>query len=168
MIRSREPALVRQETTMPVKPIPDGHTAITPYLVAKGAAKAIDFYKKAFGAVEDFRMQGEDGKIGHAELTFGGARIMLADEYPPHGAFAPEGGRHSVAILLYVPDVDATFARAVALGAVQCRAVADQFYGDRSGVLKDPFGHCWIVATHKEDLTSDEMQRRAASAQPKG
>jgi PhnB protein len=149
---------------MPVKPIPVGYTSITPYLVMKGAAQAIEFYKKAFGAVEVGRMAGPDGKIGHADIMIGNAHVMLADEQPQVGAVAPAPNAHSTSIHLYVEDVDAVFARALALGAKACRPVSDQFYGDRSGVLTDPFGHVWGIATHKEDLTLEEIGRRAQAA----
>jgi PhnB protein len=152
---------------MPVKPIPDGYHSVTPYLIVKGAARAIDFYKKAFDAREIFRMEGPDGKVGHAEIQIGDSRVMLADEHPEVGAVAPAPGGHPVSFLLYVDDVDQWFPRALAAGAKQLRAVTDQFYGDRTGMLTDPFGHTWSIATHKEDLSPDELQRRAAAAHGK-
>jgi PhnB protein len=153
---------------MPVKPIPDGYHSVTPYLIVKGAAQAIDFYEAAFGATEVYRMAGPGGKVGHAEIMIGSSRVMLADEHPERGAVAPARGvPRSVTYLLYVPDVDARFAKAISLGATQVRPPADQFYGDRTGVLEDPFGHVWVLATHQEDLTSDELERRAQALQQK-
>ena len=146
---------------MPVKPIPDGYHTITPYLIVQGAAAAIDFYKKAFGATELMRMPMPGGKIGHAEIQIGNSRLMMADEFPEMGAKAPPAfGGSPVGLMVYVEDVDAVFNRAVAAGAKVKKAVADQFYGDRSGQLTDPFGHEWTVATHKEDLTMEEIARR--------
>ncbi len=146
---------------MAVKPIPDGYHSITPYLIIKGAAKAIDFYKKAFGAVELFRMAGPDGKIGHAEMKFGDSPIMLADEHPEMGALSPQTvGGSSVGMMFYVEDVDTRFNQAVAAGAKVERPVKDQFYGDRSGTLVDPFGHKWTIGTHKEDVPPAELNKR--------
>ncbi len=146
---------------MSVKPIPDGYTAVTPYLYIKGAAQALDFYKKAFDAVELFRMADPAGRIGHAEIQIGNARIMLADEHPEMGALGPASlGGATSAILLYVENVDARFARAVAAGGTVMRPLTDQFYGDRSGSLKDPFGHQWTIATHVEDVSPEEIERR--------
>jgi len=151
------------------KPIPDGYHAVTPYLIVKGAARAIEFYEVAFGARELFRMPQPDGRVGHAELQIGDSRLMLADEHPEIGARSPQSiGGSPVTIHLYVPDVDATVARAVAAGARLDRPVADQFYGDRNGGLTDPFGHVWFVATHKEDVAPDELERRAAAQQHGG
>jgi PhnB protein len=151
-----------------VKPIPEGYHSVTPYLIVKGAAQAIAFYEQAFGAQELYRMPGPDGRVGHAELRIGDSRIMLADEHPEVGALSPGSvGGSPVTIHLYVEDVDATFARATAAGARTTRPVADQFYGDRLGILTDPFGHVWSVATHREDVSEDEMRRRAEQhAQP--
>jgi PhnB protein len=146
---------------MPVKPIPEGFHAVTPYLIVKGGAQAIEFYKKAFGATELFRMPAPGGKIGHADLRIGNSPIMLADEHPEIGAVAPPAGVHSVSFLIYVEDVDRMFAKALAAGGKQMRPVQDQFYGDRSGTLVDPFGHQWTIATHKEDLSPEEIGRRA-------
>ncbi|HEX5271195.1 MAG TPA: VOC family protein [Gemmataceae bacterium] len=146
---------------MAVNPIPDGYHAVTPYLIVKGAAQAIEFYKKAFGAVELFRFPGPDGRVGHAEIQLGDSRVMLADEHPQMGAVSPQTvGGTPVGLCLYVADVDAVAKQAVAAGAEVVRPVQDQFYGDRSGTFADPFGHKWTVATHKEDVTPQEMQRR--------
>jgi PhnB protein len=146
-----------------VKPIPDGYHSVTPYLIIKGAGNAIDFYKKAFGATELFRMDHE-GKVGHAEIKIGDSPIMLADESPEMGNKSPTTlGGTPVSIMIYVEDVDTIFKRAIAAGGEQQKAVQDQFYGDRSGTLKDPFGHVWHVATHKEDVSPDEMEKRMAA-----
>ena len=146
---------------MAVKPIPDGYHSVTPYLIVQGAAAAIDFYKKVFGAKELFRVPGPGGKVGHAELQIGDSRIMLADEHPEMDAKAPGSfGGSPVGLMLYVEDVDARFNRAVAAGAKVKKPLADQFYGDRSGTLTDPFGHQWTIATHKEDVSPEEMDRR--------
>ena len=146
------------------KPIPDGYHTATPYLIVSGAARAIEFYKQAFGATEMMRMAAPDGKVGHAEIKIGDSPIMLADEHPEMGARSPQSiGGSSVSILLYFEDVDAVFNRAVVAGAKVLRPVQDQFYGDRSGIIADPFGHTWTVATHKEDLSPEEIQRRAAA-----
>jgi PhnB protein len=145
-----------------VKKIPDGYTSVTPYLTIQGAAKAIDFYKKAFGAEELMRMNMPDGKTAHAEVSIGGSVVMLHDEAPDWKAFSPTTvGDTSVSIMLYVDDVDAVVKRAVDAGATLTMEVANQFYGDRSGGIKDPFGHKWHIATHVEDVPPDEMQRRA-------
>ena len=149
---------------MAVKPIPDNYPRITPYLCIDGAAEAIDFYKKAFGATERMRMAAPGGKVGHAEIEISGALIMLADEFPEMDFRSPRSyGGSPVVIHMYVEDVDAFCERAVAAGATLLKPVADQFYGDRSGQLRDPFGHLWSVATHKEDLSAEEMQKRAAA-----
>ena len=146
------------------KPIPEGYHAVTPYLIVKHGANAIEFYVRTFGAVERERMQDPSGKIRHAEITIGDSRVMLADEHPEVGALAPETvGGSPVGLHLYVGDVDAVVAKAVAAGATLTRPVADQFYGDRVGGITDPFGHRWSIATHKEDLTMDEIRRRAAA-----
>jgi PhnB protein len=151
-----------------VKPIPEGYHSVTPYLVVKGAAKAIDFYKKAFGAKELFRMEGPGGTVAHAELEIGDSRIMLADESPQMGYTGPEpGSRPSVGLMIYVNDVDKTAAQAIAAGIKTEREVQDQFYGDRSGNFVDPFGHRWTIATHKEDVSKEEMDRRMASMMAK-
>ena len=150
----------------PVKPIPDGYHAITPYLIISGAAAAIDFYKQAFGATEVLRMPDPSGqKIGHAELKIGDASFMLADEYPDMGHRSPATlGGTPVSMLVYVENVDQVVAQALAAGAKELRPVADQFYGDRVGMVADPFGHVWSIATHVEDVPSDELLLRAAAA----
>jgi len=147
---------------MAVKTIPDGYHSVTPYLIVTGAAEAIDYYKEAFGATELLRMPAPGGKIGHAEIKIGDSPIMLADEFPEMGYKSPRTLSGSpVSIMIYVADVDTVFDRAVTAGGKVQRPVKDQFYGDRSGTLEDPFGHVWHVATHKEDVSADEMERRA-------
>jgi PhnB protein len=147
--------------------IPKGYNSVTPYLIIKGAARAIDYYKDVFGAKEVMRMGAPNGRIGHAELEIGGSRIMMADEFPEMGHRSPENiGASPVSILLYVEDVDATVAKAVASGAKILKPVADQFYGDRMGFIQDPFGHLWGVATHVEDLSQQELEERAKKATP--
>lgn len=150
---------------MPVKPIPDGYHSLTPYLAVKQAADAIEFYRRAFGAKERMRVAAPDGKVGHAELEIGDSVIMLADEYPDMDFRSPDSsGGASVTLHLYVRDVDASFRKATEAGAKPLRQVKDQFYGDRSGTVRDPFGHVWHIATHKEDLSPDEITRRAETA----
>jgi PhnB protein len=155
---------------MAVRPVPDGYHTVTPYLIMRDAAKAIDFYKAAFGAVELFRMADPSGKVMHAEIRIGDSVIMLADEHPEFQAVGPQTlGGTSVGILLYVPDVDARFRQAIAAGGREERPLKDQFYGDRSGTLVDPFGHKWTIATHTEDVSPDEMNRRVeAMMKPPG
>ncbi len=149
----------------PVKPIPDGYAALTPYLIVNGAARAIEFYHQVFGAIEVFRLADPAGKVGHAELLINDSRIMLADEFPEMGARGPGSiGGSPVQMMLYVNDVDATVTKAVDAGSTLVRPIKDQFYGDRSGSLEDPFGHHWTIATHIEDVSPDEMARRAAAA----
>jgi uncharacterized glyoxalase superfamily protein PhnB len=150
-----------------VNPIPDGHHTITPHLVVKGASAAIEFYKRAFGAEELCRMPfpGPDGqvKLGHAALQIGDSRLMLADEFPEHGGLGPIG--HSpVTMHLYVTDADAAFDRAVEAGATVRMPLANMFWGDRYGLVVDPFGHSWAIAQHLEDLTIEQMQERSAAA----
>lgn len=150
---------------MAVKPIPDGYHTVTPYLIIKGAAGALDFYKQAFGATELFRMEAPGGRIGHAEIRIGDSPIMLADEHPEIGALSPQSrGGTSVSILLYVEDADKLTEQAVAAGATVLRPIQNQFYGDRSASLADPFGHQWHIATHVEDVSVDEMRKRAEAA----
>ncbi len=147
-----------------MKPIPDGYPVITPYLFIKGAAQALEFYKQAFGAVERLRLDGPNGSIGHAEIEIGTGVIMLADEHPGMRALSPATiGGTPVMLHVYVPDVDATFQRAVAAGATVLQPVENKFYGDRSGSLQDPFGHQWAIATHVEDVSPEETARRAAA-----
>jgi PhnB protein len=147
------------------KPIPEGYHSATPYLIVKGAAEAIDFYKRAFGATESFRMANPNGGIAHAEIKIGDSVIMLADEHPNMGYRGPRSlGGSAVSIMLYVADVDGTFDRALESGAKAQRPVANQFYGDRSGTLEDPFGHIWTISTHVEDVAPEEMKRRAEAA----
>ena len=146
---------------MTATPVPAGHHTVTPYLAARNAIKALEFYKNAFGATEVYKLIMPDGRLGHAEFRIGDSLIMLSDEFPEYGGKSPETlGGSPVCIHLYVPDVDDFCKRAVAAGAKQPKPVMDQFYGDRSGQLEDPFGHLWWVATHKEDVSHDEMQRR--------
>ena len=148
-----------------VNPIPEGYHSVTPYLIVKGAADAIEFYKKAFGATELFRMGQPDGRIGHAEIKIGDSAIMLADEFPELGHKSPQTlGGSPVSLLIYVEDVDTVFAQAIATGGVEDRPVEDKFYGDRGGSLVDPFGHIWHIATHIEDLSPEQMQERATAA----
>ena len=150
--------------TMNVKPIPEGYHSVTPYLIVSGASDAIAFYKKALGAQEVMRLADPGGKVHHAEIKIGDSRIMLADEHPELQALSPKTvGGSPVSIHLYVEDVDAAVERAVAAGAKLVRPVADQFYGDRVGGIEDPFGYRWFIATRKEDLTMDEIRRRAAA-----
>lgn len=144
--------------------IPLGFRAVTPYLIIRDAARAIEFYHKAFGAREILRMPTPDGKIMHAEIEIDGSRLMLADENPEFLARSPVAyGGTPVTMCLYVADCDGVFTRAVALGGKVVRPLQDQFYGDRSGTLTDPFGHVWTVATHKEDLSLEEVEKRAAA-----
>jgi len=148
-----------------VKPIPEGYHSVTPYLIIKGAAEAIEYYKKSFGATELFRMPAPDGKIGHAEIKIGDSPIMLADEHPNLGHVGPQTlGGTSVGIMIYVDDVDTMFKKAISGGGQEIKPLQDQFYGDRSGTLKDPFGHMWTVATHVEDVAPEEMEKRMAAA----
>jgi PhnB protein len=150
-----------------VKPIPDGYPQVTPYLYVDGANEAIEFYSKVFGAQERMRLDGPDGKIGHAEVQLGEGLIMLADRNPDMGIRDPkEIGGTPVTISVYVEDVDSVFGAAIEAGATELRAVEDQFYGDRSGQFEDPFGHRWSIATHVEDVPPDEMAKRAAEMAP--
>jgi PhnB protein len=144
-----------------VKAIPDGFRAAVPYLRVKGAVEALAFYQKAFGAVETMRLLMPDGAIGHAEFKINDAVVMLSEEFPDMGIVGPATlGNTSVGIALYVENVDAAFAKAVSAGATVAQPLTDQFYGDRSGQLRDPFGHSWTLATHIEDMSNEEMQKR--------
>ena len=148
-----------------VKPIPEGYHSITPYLFVRSAASAIDFYKNAFGATEIVRMVGSNGKIMHAELRIGDSIVMLADENPQTGVMSPQTvGGFSSGLHIYVENVDAIIQKAIESGAKLLRPIKDQFYGDRSGSLLDPFGHMWSVATHVEDVSPEEMKKRMTAA----
>jgi len=150
-----------------VKPIPEGMHSLTPHIVCDGAAEAIEFYKKAFNAREEGRMPGPDGKLIHAMVRIGDSALMLVDEMPQHGALGPKSLKGSpVTIHLYVEDVDATVAQAVKAGAKVTMPIADMFWGDRYGQLEDPFGHHWSVATHKRDLSSEEIREGMKSMIP--
>ena len=152
-----------------VRPIPEGYGTVTPSLIVNGAARAIEFYKQAFGATETFRMERPDGRVGHAEIKIGDSHVMLADEHPEMGARGPQAiGGSPISLVLYVEDVDATVNRAVEAGAKLTRPVANQFYGDRTGGVEDPFGHAWYVATHVEDVAPEEMRKRAAATHQGG
>ena len=145
-----------------VTPVPEGFSAVTPHLVVAGAADAIEFYTKAFGAEEKSRMPGPKGKLMYAEIEIAGARVMLADEFPEFGSTGPQSGSTSpVTIHLYVDDADAVFARAVEAGAKVTMPIEDMFWGDRYGKIEDPFGHSWAIATRKEDLSDQEIMSRA-------
>lgn len=148
-----------------VNPIPKGYHTLTPYLIFKDAAGAIEFYKKAFGAKELIRMPKPDGKIGHAEMQIGDSRFMMADEAPEMGARSPQTiGGSPISLYLYVKDVDKVFHQAVAAGAKVVQPLVDKFYGDRNGGVTDPFGYAWYIATHKEAVAPKEMKKRAAVA----
>jgi PhnB protein len=147
-----------------VQPIPSGYSGVTPYLIIRGAKGALDFYKKAFSAVELMRFPGPGGTIGHAEIKIGEGIVMLADEMPDTPYRSPEAfGGTPVSLMFYVADVDRRFAQAVSAGATVQREVKDQFYGDRSGTLIDPFGHIWTIATHTEDVSPEQVKRRMAA-----
>jgi PhnB protein len=148
-----------------VRPVPEGYHSVTPYLAVDGAAEAIEFYKKAFGASEVMRMAAPGGKVGHGEIEIRGSRIMVADEYPDMGFRSPKAyGGTPVTLHLYVENVDAVARQAVAAGAKELRPVKDQFYGDRSGTFEDPYGHVWHISTHREDMPAEELRRRADEA----
>jgi len=151
-----------------VKPIPDGYHSLTPYLIIDGATEALEFYKKAFGATELFRME-HQGKIGHAEMKIGDSPFMLADEQPGMPWKGPKAlGGTPVSLMIYVDDVDTIYKQAIGAGGVEVKPVQDQFYGDRSGTLTDPFGHVWTVATHKEDVSPEEIDKRLAAMAASG
>ena len=148
-----------------VNPIPDGYPRLTPYLIVDGAAGAIEFYSSVLGARERMRMDGPEGKVGHAELELGDSLIMLADEHAEMNALGPRAvGGSPVSLHVYVEDADAVFQRALDAGAKEVRPLEDKFYGDRLGSFEDPFGHQWHVSSHVEDVPADEMERRAAAA----
>jgi PhnB protein len=149
-----------------VKPIPEGYHSLTPYLIIDGAAEAMEFYKKAFGAVELFRMEHE-GKVGHAEMKVGDSPFMLGDENPLYKGPKALGGT-PVSLMIYVDDVDTIYPQAIAAGGIEVKPLQDQFYGDRSGTLTDPFGHVWTIATHKEDVTPEEIEKRLAAMHSHG
>ena len=154
---------------MAVTPIPPDYAGVTSYLIVRGAAKAIDFYKRAFGATELFRMPMPGDRIGHAEIRIGSGVVMLADEMPEMGHKGPQAfGGTPVSLMFYVTDVDAAFAKALAAGATVAKPLQDQFYGDRSGTLTDPFGHVWTIATHVEDVSPEEMSRRMEKMMQEG
>lgn len=147
--------------TSKVKPIPDGYHTITPYLSVRGAAKAIEFYKRAFGAQQRGVLSTPDGRIGHAELMIGNSIVMIADEFPEHGNKSPETLNGSpVGLAIYVENVDEVFKRAVEAGATVKEPISDKFWGDRAGSVSDPFGHKWTILTHKEDVSPEEMKKR--------
>jgi PhnB protein len=147
-----------------VSPIPTDYPRVCPYLHVDGASAAIDFYAQVFGASERMRLSGPDGRVGHAELAIGDSVVMLADENPEIGVKGPRSvGGTPVTVSVYVVDVDAAVAKAVELGATVTRPIADQFYGDRTCSIEDPFGHVWSIQTHIEDVDAEEMQRRAAA-----
>ena len=151
-----------------VAPIPAGYHSVTAYLSIRDAGRALEYYKNALGAKELLRMQGPDGKVGHAEIKIGDSHVMMADEMPNLGFLGPQSrGGTTVMLHLYVKDVDATVAKATAAGATVKRPIKDEFYGDRTGTIEDPFGHVWYVATHKEDLSPAEIRRRSAEAMKK-
>ena len=151
-----------------VKPIPEGYHSLTPYLIVDGGAEALEYYKKAFGATELFRMEHE-GKIGHAEMKIGDSPFMLADGHKEMGYQGPKAyGGTPVSLMIYVDDCDTIYKQALAAGGTELKPLQDQFYGDRSGTLTDPFGHVWTVATHKEDVTPEEIDKRLAAMHAKG
>ncbi|MBL8811626.1 MAG: VOC family protein [Planctomycetaceae bacterium] len=145
----------------PVKAIPEGYHSVTPYLLVRGAQEAMAFYAKVFGAKEIMKLVGSDGRVGHAEISIGSSRVMLADEHPEMDFLGPQSRNGTtVTMLLYVENVDDVFDRAIEAGATELRPLCDQFYGDRSGTLTDPWGHIWTIATHIEDVSQEEMDRR--------
>jgi PhnB protein len=163
--KARRPARPRRPSPRRVRPVPAGYHTATPYLTVKGAADAIDFYTRAFGAKEIMRMAAPGGVLGHAEIRIGDSVVMLSDAFPQSSTRPPaELGGTTGYVFLYVPDVDRVFARAVAAGARVTMPLADMFWGDRFGTLLDPFGHAWGLATHKEDVPPREMAKRAQAA----
>jgi PhnB protein len=163
---SQPPGAARKPNVNPVR---KGYHVVTPYLIVKGAAKAIEFYKEVLGATELMRFPGPNGNIGHAEIKIGDCQVMLADEIPGMGFSSPETLRGTpVGLVVYVEDVDACAAKAIAAGARIVKPVQDQFYGDRSGTFTDPFGHLWTISTHIEDVSPAELQRRMAAMKPCG
>ncbi len=141
--------------------VPEGYHSVTPYLIVKGAAEAIEFYKKAFGAVEVLRIPGPGGSVGHAEIKIGDSHVMLADEHPDMGYRGPKAlGGSPVSLMIYVPDVDNRVRVAAEAGARITQPVQDKFYGDRNGQLEDPFGHVWTISTHIEDVSLAEIELR--------
>ncbi|HEY4259797.1 MAG TPA: VOC family protein [Schlesneria sp.] len=154
---------------MSVQPIPAGYHSVTPYLIVSDATRAMEFYQNAFGAVELMRLDGPNGKIMHAEVKIGDSPVMLADEFPEMDAISPQTLKGTpVSLMIYVEDVDARFKQAIAAGATVQREVQDQFYGDRSGTLVDPFGHVWSLATHVEDVTVEQVKERLAQMMKQG
>jgi PhnB protein len=152
-----------------VQPSPEGYHTVTPYLIVGDGTAALEYYQRALGAVERMRLPGPGGKVAHAEIQIGDSVIMLADEFPEMGALGPKSiGGTPVGLCVYVPDVDAVFSRAIEAGGKVERPLQNQFYGDRSGTLIDPFGHKWTIATHVEDVTPEEMERRMAAMSPPG
>jgi PhnB protein len=167
-IRSGQAHLINLEDDMATKNPPEGYHSVTPYLVVDGAAAAIDYYRKAFGAREIYRFE-HQGKVAHAEIQIGDSRIMLSDTWPEWDAHDPKTvGNTPVSLMVYVDDADAVFDRAVAAGAEVRMPVADQFYGDRAGGLTDPFGHRWTIATHKEEVPAEELSRRMKEMMEQG
>jgi PhnB protein len=166
--KARPKKAAKKQTTKKVQPIPKGYHSVTAYLSIRDAAQALEFYKKAFGAKEVLRMQGPDGKVGHAEIKIGDSHVMMADESPNMGFLGPLArGGTTVQMMIYVRDVDGTVDKAVAAGGKLTRPVQNQFYGDRSGTIEDPFGHVWTIATHVEDVPPAEMRRRSEEAMKK-
>lgn len=145
----------------PVSAIPPGYHSVTPYLLIRGAGAAIDFYVNAFGAIEHLRLTAPDGRIGHAEIQIGTSKVMVADEHPELEFLGPESrGGTTVSLMVYVTDADSVFSRAIAAGATELRPLCDQFFGDRSGAVTDPWGHVWSIASRIEDITHEEIQQR--------
>ena len=153
--------------TSKVRPIPEGYHSVTPYLICDGAAKAIEFYKKAFGTVEVVRMAMPNGKLGHAEIKIGDSYINLADEHPESGVRSPKSyGGSPISVLLYVENTDATVAQCVSTGGTITRPIKDEFYGDRAATVVDPFGHTWYIHSHIKDVTPEEMKKAHAGRRP--